>query len=101
MGELKPRMVHELLLLSTMKLITAVLLSLAVSTHASQIILNNVEEDENVLKMIAYEAEHPAEHSGFSLNLDHDRLVQFDPEGSPVVLTEREKVSHLAEVGSV
>jgi len=75
-----------------MKLITAVLLSLAVSAHASQIILNNIEEDENALKLIAYEAEHPAEYSGFSLNLDQNRFVQFDPEGSPVVLTEREKI---------
>ena len=75
-----------------MKLSTTVLLSFAICAHAGQVALNIVDDSyDNVLDLIANERPESV-YSGFSLDLDDNRLILFDPSATPVLLTEREKV---------
>ncbi|PAV20734.1 peptidase [Pyrrhoderma noxium] len=66
---------------------TAVLLALAASVHCSQIVLDNVLGTNRPA-----DADQQQQYSGFSLNLDEQRLIQLNPSEPPVVLTEFQKI---------
>ena len=70
---------------------TAVLLALAASVHCSQIVLDNVLGTNRPA-----DADQQQQYSGFSLNLDEQRLIQLNPSEPPVVLTEFQKVLYSA-----